>query len=64
MDKPFSIYCPKCNYKVATWNGKSSINIVSKCEKCKKLVVFMPETKNVVRKPLPERATSSGKTFF
>lgn len=64
MDKPLEIYCPVCNRKVGLWDGKSSINLVSKCVKCQKLVVFMPKTKDVVSKPLPPRATSSGKTFI
>lgn len=64
MANSLGIYCPVCNRKVAKWDGKSSINLVSKCVKCQKLVVFMPKTKDVVSKPLPPRATSSGKTFI
>lgn len=59
-----NIYCPKCNRRVASWDGKSTINIVAKCEKCKKLVVFRPDTMTTIQKDLPYRATSSGMTYI
>ena len=61
---PLNIYCPQCNRKVATWDGKSSMNLAAKCGNCKKLIVFDPILKTTTQKDLPFRATSSGKTFI
>ena len=63
-NNPLTIYCPKCNKKVATWDGRTTMNLVAKCVTCRKLVVFTPETKATTYKNLPFRATSSGKTFI
>lgn len=57
------IYCPRCNRKVGTWDGRSTINIVSKCNKCKKQVVYHVNTGETEIKPIPPRNCSSGMTF-
>ena len=64
MAEPKTIYCPKCGRKVATWDGRSTINISVKCKKCNKLVVYDVENENVEIKEIPQRATSSGKRFY
>ena len=64
MAEPKTIYCPKCERKVATWDGRSTINISVKCKKCNKLVVYDVENENVEIKEIPQRATSSGMRFY
>lgn len=64
MSEPKTIYCPKCGRKVATWDGRSTINISVKCKKCNKLVVYNVENENVEIKEIPQRATSSGMRFY
>lgn len=62
--KPKIVYCPKCKRKVATWDGKTTINIIAKCQKCNKLVVYDIENRETKVKDIPARNTSSGKTFY
>ena len=64
MSEPKTIYCPKCGRKVATWDGRSTINISVKCKKCNKLVVYDVESGNAKIKEIPQRATSSGTRFY
>lgn len=64
MAEPKTIYCPKCGRKVATCDGRSTIDISVKCNKCKKLVVYDVENENVEIKEIPQRETSSGKRFY
>ena len=40
MAEPKNIYCPLCGRKVSVWDGKRTINIVEKCYKCKKSIIF------------------------
>ena len=64
MAEPKTIYCPKCSRKVATWDGRSTINISVKGKKCNKLVVYDVKNENVEIKEIPQRETSSGKRFY
>ena len=64
MAEPKTIYCPKCGRKVATWDGRSTINISVKCNKCNKLVVYDIENEKVKIKEIPQRTTSSGMRFY
>lgn len=64
MTEPKTIYCPKCGRKVATWDGKSTINILVKCNKCKKLVVYEIDSEKAIIKDLPERSQSSGMRLY
>ena len=57
------IYCPKCGRKVGTYDGKSSINVITRCKHCRKEVVYYIGTQETKIKPLPQRQTSSGITF-
>lgn len=58
------IYCPQCGRKVATYDGRSTINIVANCRKCKKRVVYHVYSGETTIKDIPQRTTSSGMTFF
>lgn len=64
MAEPKTIYCPKCGRKVATWDGRSKNNVSSKCSKCRKLVVYDTETKEVKLMKVPPRIASSGMRFY
>jgi endogenous inhibitor of DNA gyrase (YacG/DUF329 family) len=61
---PKTIYCPRCGRKVATHDGRSTMNISVECRKCHKKVVFYPENGKTELKSLPIRSTSSGMTFI
>ena len=64
MADPKTIYCPKCGRKVATWDGRSKNNVLSKCSKCRKLVVYDTEIKEVKLMEVPPRIASSGMRFY
>lgn len=55
-----TVYCPKCGRKVATWDGKSKINIIVICKKCNKRVVFHVDTMETDIKDLLPRECGSG----
>lgn len=63
MQKPREVYCPCCKRRVASWDGRSKINVVVNCMKCKKRVVFHVDTKETTIIPIPKRRQSSGKRF-
>lgn len=64
MSEQKTIYCPKCRRKVATWDGRSTINISVKCKKCNKLIVYDIENEKTIIKEIPQRTTSSGMRFY
>ena len=64
MAESKEIYCPKCQRKVATWDGRSTTNIVASCIKCHKKIVYHTDTHETEVKPYPQRATSSGMTYI
>lgn len=45
--KEKKIYCPKCGRKVATYDGRSQIDIVVKCRKCNKKIVYRVATGDI-----------------
>lgn len=59
-----TIYCPRCGRKVATYDGKSTIDKIADCKKCHKRVIYRVATDKTELKDIPVRATSSGKTFY
>lgn len=61
--KTKSINCPLCKKKVGTYDGRATINIISNCKKCKKRIVYHPETGLTEAKPIPPRYCSSGYEF-
>lgn len=64
MAEPKTIYCPRCGRKVATYDGRSTINVIANCKKCKERVVYHVDTGETEIKPIPPRNTSSGMTFY
>ncbi len=63
MAKQVTVYCPRCKRKVGVYDGKSSINLITRCRKCRVQVVYDIKTGETRTKPLPQRQTSSGITF-
>lgn len=61
--KPIEVHCPKCGRCVGKYDGKSSMNLVTRCKHCRKQVVYNIKTKETSIRPLPARTTSSGMTF-
>lgn len=64
MAEPKIIYCPRCGRRVGQWDGRSSINVVAKCKKCMKRVVYHIDTKETEIKNIPPRQCSSGIRFY
>lgn len=64
MGREKTIYCPRCKHKVAHYDGKSQINIIANCKKCKKRIVYHVDTDKVELKNIPKRPCSSGMTFY
>lgn len=64
MTKPKTIYCPKCCRRVAEWDGRSTIDVVARCDKCRKRIVYRIASKKTEVKDIPLRNTSSGVTFW
>ena len=58
-----TIYCPKCESRVASHDGKSKNVIEVECRKCWKIIVYTPETDETKVKDIPPRTSSSGVTF-
>ena len=58
------IYCPICNKKLGSYDGRGTIPKVIDCKDCKKRVVFNPETGKTEVMNIPSRNTASGKTFY
>lgn len=63
-NKSKTIYCPSCNRKVATYDGKSTTDITVACEKCRKLVVYDPVWNVTKTTEIPSRKTASGCRFY
>lgn len=61
--KPVKIFCPQCNSRVGTYDGRSTMNCIARCEKCRKRVVYHIDTKKIELKPLPPRTCGSGLAF-
>ena len=64
MEEQKTIYCPRCGKKIGIWDGRSTINVLAKCKKCKKLVVYNIENEKTEIKEIPQRETSSGMRFY
>lgn len=64
MSELKTIYCPKCNRKVATYDSRSKSNVIVNCKKCRKRVVYHVENGEIEIKPIPPRNCSSGMTFY
>lgn len=64
MVEPKKIYCPRCGRKTMVYDGRSTINPIAKCRKCKKLVIYDIEKDSVTMKDMPKRDCSSGMRFY
>ena len=64
MAEQKTIYCPRCGRKVGIWDGRSTMNISVKCNKCNKLVVYSVENEKAEIKEIPQRSTSGGMRFY
>lgn len=62
--KQKTIYCPSCGRKVATYDGRSTINVIAKCNKCKKIIVYHVDSEKTEIKDIPPRNCSSGLRFI
>lgn len=58
------IYCPRCRRKVATYDGRATINKISTCKKCDLQVIYDVARDETTVKPLPKRETSSGAVLY
>ena len=58
------IHCPECGEKVATYDGRSTINVMARCKTCRKRIIYNVETKEVIRQSIPRNVASSGQMFF
>lgn len=63
MRKPKKIYCTKCGRRVGTWDGKSTINVICKCKKCNKRIIYHVANGVTEIKDVPPRTQSSGLNF-
>ena len=61
--EPKKIYCPECGRKLASWDGKSTVDVIVNCKKCKKRIIYRVDTGKTEIKKLPKRSTSSGITY-
>lgn len=64
MQEKKRIYCQRCHRAVATYDGRSTINVIANCKQCKKRVVYHVDTGETEIKPIPPRNCSSGMTFY
>lgn len=64
MAEPKTIYCPGCGRKVGIYDGRSTINHITRCRKCNKHVIYDINTGKIEMKNIPPRNTSSGMTFY
>lgn len=61
--KQKKIYCPICGRKIATYDGKQTIDIKTKCNKCNKIITYYVASGSTVVSKV-ERTTSSGMRFY
>lgn len=57
------IHCPSCDDEVGKYDGRSNIDLIMRCRRCQKRVIYRVDTNITEIKPLPSRACSSGLTF-
>lgn len=57
------VKCPICNREVGKHCNKSTTIFMSRCRKCKKKVIYDPDTGETTYKDFPQKNTSSGVSF-
>jgi len=63
MNKPKAIYCPQCGEKVGNYDGRSTINFIARCNKCRKRIIYYIDSGETAIKPLLKRSCSSGMMY-
>ena len=58
------IYCPQCGRRVMKYDGKGTIPLDAGCKKCRKRVVYFPETDEVKVTKIPPRCSSGTRLWF
>lgn len=64
MKEPKTIYCPKCGRRIMKYSGEGTMPLSSRCDKCKKIIRYLPENDEILTRDFPLRNTSSGMTFY
>ncbi len=62
--RPVKIFCPQCKGRVGTYDGRSTMNHIARCNKCRKRVIYRIDNREIELKEIPKRNTSSGMTFI
>lgn len=62
--KPKIILCPLCKQKVGTYDGRSTINYITRCNRCRKRVIYHVDSREIEVKDIPKRNCSSRMTFI
>lgn len=62
--KPVKIFCPQCKGYVGTYDGRSTMSHIARCNKCRKRVVYHIDTGKTEVRDIPKRNCSSGMTFI
>ena len=62
--KSKSVFCPRCDRKVATWDGRSTIDVIVNCRKCNRQVIYRVDSGETELKKIPARGSSSGLTIL
>lgn len=62
--KPVKIFCPQCKGRVGTYDGRSTMNFIGRCSKCRKRIVYHIGTGETEVKDIPKRNCSSGMAFI
>lgn len=62
--RPVKIFCPQCKSYVGTYDGRSTINYITRCNKCRKRIVYHIGTGETEVKNIPKRNCSSGMIFI
>ena len=63
MPNPKVMYCSKCKKRVGAWDGKSTIDVICKCTRCNKRIIYHVASGVTETKELPPRTSSSGVNF-
>lgn len=61
--KPKEIICPKCKLVVAHYDGRGTIDVISKCMACNKRIIYRVNTGKIEIKKIEQRDSSGGMTF-
>ena len=59
-----TIYCPQCGRKLFEYNGKVKIPIDTGCKKCKKRIIYFPETDEIKITKIPQGSSSGTRVWF